>query len=248
VIKTGDAQSISIDTAVVSGNEFVGFDDIIEVGVAYSYAGDFDKHLDNPDVTYFQPADMIHSPFTVTVAGPDLSQSLHPWLFRTYVKTAQGIHIGNAKQLLSVNSFNGKVLYQSSTRQATVKLYDSAEKLICSTETALDGAYTLAVPIAPAGTTYTLKVTKPGYLPYTIKNLMLTDGQAIETIDIRQLAGDVNGDGVVNAIDLTQLLSEFNREPVNYWEADIDGNGIVNAADLTYLLAGFNKRAVIVGD
>jgi hypothetical protein len=43
-------------------------------------------------------------------------------------------------------------------------------------------------------------------------------------------------------------LSEFNREPVNYKEADIDGNGIVNAADLTYLLAGFNKRAVIVGD
>jgi hypothetical protein len=86
------------------------------------------------------------------------------------------------------------------------------------------------------------------YLSYTIKNLALMDGEDIPTIDIRQLAGDVNGDGIVNAVDLTCLLSEFNREPVNHKDADIDGNGIVNAADLTYLLAGFNKRTVIVGD
>jgi hypothetical protein len=59
------------------------------------------------------------------------------------------------------------------------------------------------------------------------------------------LAGDVNGDGIVNAVDLTQLLSEFNRAPPTLAAADIDGNGIVNAADLTYLLAGFNKRNVI---
>jgi hypothetical protein len=78
----------------------------------------------------------------------------------------------------------------------------------------------------------------------TLTNLDLADWEDVKTTDIRQLAGDVNGDGVVNAVDLTQLLSEFNREPVNFKEADIDGNGIVNAADLTYLLAGFNKRAV----
>ena len=65
-------------------------------------------------------------------------------------------------------------------------------------------------------------------------------------IDIRQIAGDVNGDGIVNAVDLTYLLSEFNRKPAVHDDADIDGNGIVNAADLTYLLAGFNKRAVVV--
>jgi len=68
----------------------------------------------------------------------------------------------------------------------------------------------------------------------------------IGSIDIRQIAGDVNGDGIVNAVDLTYLLSEFNRAPVTHDDADIDGNGIVNAADLTYLLAGFNKRAVVV--
>jgi hypothetical protein len=60
------------------------------------------------------------------------------------------------------------------------------------------------------------------------------------------LAGDVNGDGIVNAVDLVQLLSEFNRVPLNYEYADINGDGIVNAVDLTYLLAGFNKRSVVI--
>jgi hypothetical protein len=96
------------------------------------------------------------------------------------------------------------------------------------------------------GTGYKLVVTKPGYLSYTIKNLTLKEGTAIETIDLRQLAGDVDGDGIVNVVDLAQLLSEFNRVPLNYEYADIDGNGIVNATDLAYLLAGFNKRNVII--
>jgi hypothetical protein len=139
--------------------------------------------------------------------------------------------------------YTGIILYQDSTRPAIVTLLNSEGYPIGSAETDKNGAYTLS---AVAGTAYTLIVTKPGYLSYTIKNLTLTEGEDIKTVDIRQLAGDVNGDGIINAVDLTQLLSEFNREPVEYKEADIDGNGIVNAADLTYLLAGFNKRNVLV--
>jgi hypothetical protein len=143
-------------------------------------------------------------------------------------------------------SVSGTVLYQTSFTSATVSLYNSTDELnpIVTTETGENGSYTLTVPIAPVGTLYKLVVTKPGYLSYTIKNLTLTEGEDIPTIDMRSLAGDVNGDGIVNAVDLTCLLSEFNREPVAFKEADIDGNGIVNAADLTYLLAGFNKRNV----
>ena len=46
--------------------------------------------------------------------------------------------------------------------------------------------------------------------------------------------------------DLTYLLSELNHAANIYHNADIDGNGIVNATDLTYLLAGFNKQNVII--
>jgi hypothetical protein len=139
--------------------------------------------------------------------------------------------------------FSGKVLYQPSTKKATVKLYNSAGNLMSTTTTATDGSFSFSVI---AGSNFTLVVTKPGYLSYTIKNLSLADGLDIGNIDIRLLAGDINVDGIVNAIDLTFLLTEFNRAPRYYQNADIDGNGIVNAADLTYLLAGFNKRDVIV--
>jgi hypothetical protein len=139
----------------------------------------------------------------------------------------------------------GAVLYQDSPISATISLYNNQGTLITYTDTADDGAYALSAPATAEDEGYTLVVTKPGYLSYTIKNLILTNGLDIETIDIRQLAGDVNGDGIVNAVDLTLLLSEFNRSPPTITAADIDGNGIVNAADLTYLLAGFNKRDVI---
>jgi hypothetical protein len=144
-------------------------------------------------------------------------------------------------------SFPGAILYQPSPTPATISPYNNEDPPPIATATTTDdGAYTLAVPTPQEGARYKLVITKPGYLSYTIKNLNLAEVAEIETIDIRQLAGDVNGDGIVNAVDLTCLLSEFNREPHNFREADIDGNGIVNAADLTYLLAGFNKRDVVV--
>jgi hypothetical protein len=157
-----------------------------------------------------------------------------------------GLYFLVNQQVINVTS---TILYQPSPTPATIKLYNSTDTttpITTATTATTDGSYSLAVPIAPQGTRYNLVVTKPGYLSYTIKNLALMDGEDIPTVDIRQLAGDDNGDGIVNAVDLTCLLSEFNREPEQFKEADIDGNGIVNAADLTYLLAGFNKRNVVV--
>lgn len=139
------------------------------------------------------------------------------------------------------SEFSGKVKYQSSVIPATVSLYDG-EELIASATTDSTGTYTLE---APEGT-YTLEVTKPGYLSYTIKNLVLLEGDSIDEIDISVLAGDVNGDGNVNSVDLTQFLSEFGRAPEKYLNADIDGNGSVNSVDLTCLLAGFGKSKTVI--
>jgi hypothetical protein len=156
--------------------------------------------------------------------------------------TVKFISGGVVLMIPDLYTVSGRVIYQPSSISSTVTLYNSEENTI-TTSTSTDGYYTLS---APAGTGYTLVVTKPGYLSYTIANLTIDASEEIGTIDISQLAGDVNGDGVVNATDLTYLLSEFNRKPVNYENADIDGNGVVNAADLTFLLAGFNKRDVVI--
>ena len=134
----------------------------------------------------------------------------------------------------------GRILYQPSPLPAYIELFSGDDLITSATTNAEDGAYTLT---ASPETGYTLKVTKRGYLSYSITNFTIQADEDLPTIDITQLAGDVNGDGIVNSIDLTYLLSEFNRTPQQYPAADIDGDGIVNSVDLTYLLAGFNKSS-----
>ncbi|MCL1816779.1 MAG: S8 family serine peptidase, partial [Clostridiales bacterium] len=159
-------------------------------------------------------------------------------------KVASGGRLNVYKALKYVmNMYSGKINYQQSPRPATVTLYDINQNPIDSAQADTNGNYTLT---APPGTGYTLEVTKPGYCSYTINNLPLTLGEDIEAINIMNLAGDVNGDGFVNAQDLVYLLFEFNRVPVTWQYTDIDGNGVVNAVDLTYMLACFNKVNVVV--
>lgn len=52
--------------------------------------------------------------------------------------------------------------------------------------------------------------------------------------------GDVNGDRIVNLVDLSTLLSNFGKPGIRT-QGDLDGNGSVNLSDLTQLLANFGK-------
>jgi hypothetical protein len=100
---------------------------------------------------------------------------------------------------------------------------------------------------------YDLEIIKCGHLRYKVIGIIVDDESSGLSANatkahssISLTAGDINGDGFINAEDLTCLLSCFNRAPLHHPYADIDGNGIVNAVDLTYLLAGFNKGDVVV--
>ena len=56
-----------------------------------------------------------------------------------------------------------------------------------------------------------------------------------------QLPEDVNGDGVVNILDLTRVASHFGEQGQN--DADINGDGIVNILDLVQVAAAFGNTA-----
>ncbi|MCL1816656.1 MAG: leucine-rich repeat protein [Clostridiales bacterium] len=181
--------------------------------------------------------DYANSNFEVSLSGNNLTNLLNNGY----------IDIGDIVVFLEnwepTYSIFGQVCYQASKIQATVTLYDSNDREVAKVNTKDDGTFTLE---APADTGYKLVITKPCYLSYTIKDIPVKGSVDIREIDIRQMAGDINGDGVVNAEDLTHLLSQFNKPPFEKDNADIDGSGVVNAIDLTYLLAGFNKKDIEV--
>ena len=57
----------------------------------------------------------------------------------------------------------------------------------------------------------------------------------------KQIAADVNKDGIVNIIDLTLVASNFGKTGQN--SADVNGDGIVNIIDLTLVAGAFGNTA-----
>ncbi len=64
--------------------------------------------------------------------------------------------------------------------------------------------------------------------------------------DVREtLKGDINCDGIVNAPDLTALLSNYGDPDATSWElGNFDQNGVTNAPDLVALLANYGTSVV----
>ena len=105
---------------------------------------------------------------------------------------------------------------------------------------------------AVAAGTYDLVVTKAGHLTYTVTGVVVgtenvdlnaATGKAYQTITL--LAGDLNGDGFVNAKDRTALKKELNKSgaEISNKLADINGDTYVNAKDRTALKKNLNMSA-----
>ncbi len=65
--------------------------------------------------------------------------------------------------------------------------------------------------------------------------------EAAEITEPSQLPEDVNGDSVVNIVDLTLVASNFGKTGEN--AADVNGDGVVNIVDLTLVAAAFGNTA-----
>ncbi len=59
--------------------------------------------------------------------------------------------------------------------------------------------------------------------------------------------GDANGDGVVNGLDLSVLLSQFGSSVEPWSGADLNGDGQVIGLDLSVLLANFGNECFSIG-
>jgi peptidoglycan/xylan/chitin deacetylase (PgdA/CDA1 family) len=67
------------------------------------------------------------------------------------------------------------------------------------------------------------------------------DGSTTGGVGAGGKPGDVNGDGLVNALDLSIMLSNWGKTGATHAQGDLSGDGVVNALDLSILLTNWGK-------
>ena len=126
---------------------------------------------------------------------------------------------------------NGQVI---APRIVTVNLYDADNILVASVATNVDGTFTLT---APAGT-YTTVASLSGFLNAQA-SVVLTDRTTTTLSTTSLLAGDIDGNNVIDQFDALTIGMNYNN-PLPA-AADLNNDGIINVLDLERLAANYRK-------
>lgn len=96
-------------------------------------------------------------------------------------------------------------------------------------------------PWVPPGT-YDLTVTLPGYLTYFILGVSV-GAETLVLPHIELIAGDINGDDLINAQDITLMRQNFNKagSAIPDISADFNNDNMVNTMDLAIFRRNFGK-------
>lgn len=100
---------------------------------------------------------------------------------------------------------------------------------------------------------YTFKNVEPGVYAYTISatcylpadgHFEIVDANVEMVVVLESLAGDANGDGVVNVLDIVIVANYFvgnDPDPFCFVNADINGDGIINILDIVVMVNVFAR-------
>lgn len=138
--------------------------------------------------------------------------------------------------------YTGKIVSHG-TPNATVKIY-AGDLLVETVSTDANGSFTFTDVVY--GQNYKLVVQKDGYLDYTL-NMTIGDDVTLPDIDIRGLAGDLDGSGKILYNDLLAMISLLGKIGENL-PADFDADGTVSVDDLKILIENFNRQDIVKHD
>jgi hypothetical protein len=119
-------------------------------------------------------------------------------------------------------------------KPVTVALYDGTNTLVTSVTANNDGTFNLS---APAGT-YTLRATASGFLSAQ-GSATLANGSNTSVPSITLLAGDIDGNNVIDQFDALTIGMSYNTNtPAS---ADLNNDGTINVLDLELLAKNYRK-------
>ena len=132
-------------------------------------------------------------------------------------------------------TLTGQVL---ASKPVTITLYNPDSSIAASTTANPDGTFSLTAP----GGTYTVVAAAPGFLsaqgPVTLVN-----GNTSSKPVISLIAGDIDGNSVINQLDaLTIGINYNNTTPA---AADLNNDGIINVLDLGILAQNYGASGAL---
>ena len=123
-------------------------------------------------------------------------------------------------------------------KAVTVELYDETATLVATTAADVDGNFSLT---APAGT-YTVVATASGFLGAE-GSATVTAGETATMPDVTLLAGDIDGNDVIDQFDAMTIGMSYNSaDPA---AADLNNDGTINVLDLELLAANYRLTGPI---
>ncbi len=136
----------------------------------------------------------------------------------------------------SASLVNGRAI---AYKHAVVRLYAADSSLVNSVETDASGNFGMTVP--PGA--YTITASVEGYLGAQ-GNVTLTDGAVVTLPTVTLLAGDIDGNNVIDQFDVMTIGMGYNTALPS--AADLNNDGVINVLDLELLAANYRRSGAIV--
>jgi hypothetical protein len=182
------------------------------------------NHDSTPRQAYWDLASLVHNGATPT---PMPTASSTPTPLPTPTRTPNyGTGTG---------TIEGNVQLQGRTDHSGAAVSAGGE----TTLSAVDGSFRIEGVAAGA---QRVDAAMAGYLRSQLPGLLVYEGQVTLAPTLQLLAGDINGDGVVNLFDLVAVSSRYGMQGPAYAE-DINGDHEVNLFDLVLVSANYDARS-----
>lgn len=153
----------------------------------------------------------------------------------TFTASPTSIPTFTSTPVPSSGLLTGRVI---ASKPVTVNLYDGSSALVASVAANPDGTFSLS---APAGI-YTVQAIAGGFLSAQ-GSAVLTGGNTTVKPEIALLAGDVDGNNVIDQFDAMSI--GFSYGTVVPPAADLNNDGIINLFDLELLANNYRKTGPV---